>query len=148
MSILKKLAVALVVVVLVLGVAAWWIIRGNPADYTVAQVTGGYVGLILTLWIVCGLVNLCGALAMAELSAMFPQAGGNYVFLRETYGRCWAFMWAWAEFWVIRTGSIAALATCGCVSMSDQPTIPSSVVILISETKRTPCASCASAGSV
>ena len=76
----------------------------------VAQQTGGFVGLILALWIVCGLVNLCGALAMAELAAMFPQAGGTYVFLRETYGPLWSFLWAWAEFWVIRTGAIAALA--------------------------------------
>lgn len=41
---------------------------------------------------------------------MFPQAGGTYVFLRETYGRLWSFLWAWGEFWVIRTGAIAALA--------------------------------------
>jgi amino acid transporter len=76
----------------------------------VAQQTGGFVGLILTLWIVCGLVNLCGALSMGELAAMFPRAGGTYVFLRETYGPLWSFLWAWAEFWVIRTGAIAALA--------------------------------------
>jgi APA family basic amino acid/polyamine antiporter len=76
----------------------------------VARYTEGFVGLILALWIICGLVNLCGALAMAELASMFPHAGGTYVFLRETYGRMWSFMWAWAEFWVIRTGAIAALA--------------------------------------
>jgi basic amino acid/polyamine antiporter, APA family len=79
--------------------------------HVVAVHTGGYVGLILTLWVVCGLVNLCGALTMAELSAMFPRAGGTYVFLREAYGRLWSFLWAWAEFWVIRTGAIAALAS-------------------------------------
>ena len=76
----------------------------------VAQHTGGFVGLILALWVLCGLVNLCGALSMAELGAMFPKAGGTYVFLRETYGPLWSFLWAWAEFWVIRTGAIAALA--------------------------------------
>ncbi len=76
----------------------------------VAQSTGGFVGLILALWIVCGLVNLCGALAMGEFGAMFPRAGGTYVFLRETYGPMWSFLWAWAEFWVIRSGAIAALA--------------------------------------
>ena len=46
--------------------------------HVVAQETGGFVGLILALWIVCGLVNLCGALAMGELGAMFPRAGGTY----------------------------------------------------------------------
>jgi len=76
----------------------------------VAASTGGYVGLILTLWVVCGIVNLCGALTMGELGAMFPRAGGTYVFLRETYGPLWSFLWAWAEFWVIRTGAMAALA--------------------------------------
>jgi APA family basic amino acid/polyamine antiporter len=83
----------------------------------IAQKTGGYVGLILTLWIVCGLINLCGALTMAELSAMFPRAGGTYVFLRESYGRLWSFLWAWAEFWVIRTGAIAALAVYMAVAL-------------------------------
>ncbi len=41
---------------------------------------------------------------------MFPQEGGTYVFLREAYGRLWSFLWCWTEFWVIRTGAIAALA--------------------------------------
>ena len=85
----------------------------------VAQATGGFVGLILTLWIVCGLVNLCGALSMAELSAMFPHAGGTYVFLRETYGRLWSFLWVWAEFWVIRTAAIAALAMYTAISLEE-----------------------------
>ena len=85
----------------------------------IAQATDGFVGLILALWIVCGLVNLCGALSMAELSAMFPHAGGTYVFLRETYGRLWSFLWAWAEFWVIRTGAIAALAVYTAVALEE-----------------------------
>ena len=85
----------------------------------VADKTGGYVGLILALWIVCGLVNLCGALSMAELSGMFPHAGGTYVFLRETYGRLWSFLWVWAEFWVIRTAAIAALAVYTAVALKE-----------------------------
>jgi len=76
----------------------------------IASTTGGFLGFILLLWAVCGLVNLCGALALAELSAMMPHAGGTYVFLREAYGKLWAFLWGWAEFWVIRSGAIAALA--------------------------------------
>jgi len=85
----------------------------------VAQATGGHVGLILTLWLVCGLVNLCGALTLAELSAMMPHAGGTYVFLREAYGRLWAFLWGWAEFWVIRTGAIAALAAAMAIFLGE-----------------------------
>ncbi|MBI3836853.1 MAG: amino acid permease [Planctomycetia bacterium] len=85
----------------------------------IAEATQGYVGLILALWVLCGLVNLCGALTMAELAAMFPHAGGTYVFLRETYGRLWSFLWAWAEFWVIRTGAIAALAVYTAVALEN-----------------------------
>lgn len=77
----------------------------------IARETGGYVGLILLLWIVCGGINLCGALAQAELAAMFPHAGGVYVFLREAYGRMWGFLWCWGEFWIMRSGAIAALGT-------------------------------------
>ena len=91
---------------------------------TVDETIGGYVGLILLLWVVCGLVNLCGALALAELVAMFPQEGGTYVFLRETYGRGWSFLWCWTEFWVIRSGAIAALAAYGARAVwSEQATL-------------------------
>lgn len=89
----------------------------KPAQ--VAAATGGYVGLILAIWIVLGLVNLCGSLALAELSAMFPRAGGTYVFLREAYGPQWAFGWAWAEFWVIRSGAIATLAAAMAIAVGE-----------------------------
>jgi len=84
----------------------------------VAQATDGYVGLILGLWVVCGLVSLCGALAMAELSAMFPRAGGSYVFLNEAYGPLWGFLWAWAEFCVMRSGAIASLAAAMAIGIN------------------------------
>lgn len=84
----------------------------------VAAATDGYLGLIFGLWIVCGLINLCGALTMAELAAMMPHAGGNYVFLRKAYGRLWGFLWGWAEFWVIRSGAIAALANAMAMSLT------------------------------
>ncbi len=85
----------------------------------VAVATQGYVGLILSLWIVLGLVNLCGALALAELSAMFPRSGGTYLFLREAYGPLWAFSWAWAEFCIIRSGSIATLAAAMAITLGE-----------------------------
>ena len=59
----------------------------------------------------CGLLALLGALAIAEVAVLFPRAGGNYVFLREAYGRMAGFLWGWVEFWIIRSASIAALAT-------------------------------------
>lgn len=79
---------------------------------------GGYVGLILALWVIVGLINLCGALTLAELSAMLPHAGGTYVFLREAYGKPIAFLWGWAEFCVIRSGALAALAVALTISLS------------------------------
>lgn len=67
-------------------------------------------GLIAAVWIAVGLITLCGCLTLAELAAMLPEAGGPYVYLRAAYGRMPAFLWAWTEFWVVRTGSIGALA--------------------------------------
>ena len=69
------------------------------------------VGWIFFLWIALGLVCLCGAFAYAELGAMFPEAGGQYVFLREAWGREVAFLYGWVFFWAINSGTMAALAT-------------------------------------
>lgn len=84
---------------------------------TVAEGLGSFVP-IMSVWIVVGLVTLCGALALAELAAMLPHAGGPYVYLREAYGRLPAFLWGWTEFWIIRTGSLGALA-CATVIYGD-----------------------------
>jgi APA family basic amino acid/polyamine antiporter len=65
---------------------------------------------ILGIWLFVGIITLCGALAMAELGAMFPQAGGPYLYLRESFGRIVGFLWGWTEFWIVRTGSVGALA--------------------------------------
>ncbi len=74
---------------------------------------------IIGVWIFVGLVTLCGSLALAELAAMYPQAGGPYLYLREAYGRLPAFLWCWTEFWVVRTGSLGALA-CASVIYLDE----------------------------
>ncbi len=68
-------------------------------------------GLAALAWILGGLLAFLGALALAEVAVLYPQAGGNYVFLREGYGRLAGFLWGWVEFWLIRGGSLAALAT-------------------------------------
>jgi basic amino acid/polyamine antiporter, APA family len=75
----------------------------------VAQQLGDFTWSIIA-WIACGIIAFFGTMALAELSALFPQAGGNYVYLKRGYGRLAAFLWGWIEFWVMRTGSIAALA--------------------------------------
>lgn len=76
-------------------------------------------GLALSVWVLGGVLALLGALAYAEVATLFPRAGGNYVFLREGYGRWAGFLWGWVEFWIIRTGSIAALATMFTESLHD-----------------------------
>jgi len=67
-------------------------------------------GLLLTVWLVGGLIALCGALSFAELGAMYPEAGGQYVYIREAYGRGAAFLFGWAFFGFIMCGGLAALA--------------------------------------
>ena len=73
-----------------------------------AQLPAG--GLILLVWVVGGVVSLLGALSVAELGAALPEAGGQYVYLREAYGPIWGFLYGWAVFAVINTASIAAIA--------------------------------------
>ncbi|UCE42855.1 MAG: amino acid permease [Candidatus Aminicenantes bacterium] len=67
-------------------------------------------GLILLAWIVGGLLTLAGALTYAELGAAMPEAGGQYVYLREAYGPMAGFLFGWILFLVYMTGGIAGLA--------------------------------------
>jgi APA family basic amino acid/polyamine antiporter len=70
----------------------------------------GTPGTLLMVWLVAGVMTIAGALAYGELAAMMPQAGGQYVYLREAYGGMWAFMFGWTLLLVIQTGTIAAVA--------------------------------------
>ena len=65
---------------------------------------------LLLAWIVTGVITLLGALSYGELAAMFPRAGGQYVFLRESMGPLMGFLYGWTLFVVIQTGTIAAVA--------------------------------------
>lgn len=76
-------------------------------------------GLAMAVWVLGGLLALLGALALAEVAVLLPRAGGNYVFLREAYGRWAGFLFGWVEFWMIRSASIAALATMFSESFHD-----------------------------
>jgi APA family basic amino acid/polyamine antiporter len=66
---------------------------------------------IMLVWIACGVLTLFGAFVCAELASAFPQTGGLYVFLRETFSPLAGFLWGWAMFWSMHTGIIAAIAT-------------------------------------
>ena len=70
----------------------------------------GAPGWLLLAWALAGLLTITGALCCAELAAMMPKAGGQYVFLREAYGPAWGFLFGWSLFLVIQTGTIAAVA--------------------------------------
>ena len=76
---------------------------------TIATEAGSF-GLIISAWIVGGLLSLMGALCVAELAAMLPQAGGLYVYLREAYGKLTAFLFGWSEFLFHRPASTGALS--------------------------------------
>src|SRR5881396_154625 len=67
-------------------------------------------GLLLSVWLLSGVVTLFGALSYGELAAMFPKAGGNYVYLREGISPLFGYLYGWTLFVVIQTGTIAAVA--------------------------------------
>lgn len=70
----------------------------------------GSSGWLLMVWIVTGLLTIAAALSYGELAAMMPKAGGQYVYLRESYSPLWGFLYGWTLFLVIQTGTIAAVA--------------------------------------
>lgn len=67
-------------------------------------------GWMLMVWVVGGIIALCGALTFAEIASIFPKAGGFYVFLKEAFGELPAFLYGWSMLLVINTGSLAALS--------------------------------------
>src|SRR6202167_5186816 len=71
----------------------------------------GAPGMVFFIFVFGGLLSLAGALSYAELAAAMPEAGGEYVFLREAYGPLWGFIYSWTQMWVAKSGSIATLAT-------------------------------------
>lgn len=66
-------------------------------------------GLLILAWVVTGFMTITGALSYGELAAMMPRAGGQYVYLRESLGPLWGFLYGWTLFLVIQTGTIAAV---------------------------------------
>ncbi len=69
----------------------------------------GSAGWLIFVWALTGVITLIAALSYGELSSMFPNAGGQYVYLRAAYGRLVAFLYGWSLFMVIQTGTIAAV---------------------------------------
>ncbi|MGV3685179.1 MAG: APC family permease [Daejeonella sp.] len=69
----------------------------------------GSAGWLIAVWLITGLMTLIAAISYGELSAMFPKAGGQYVYLREAYNPLIGFLYGWSFFAVIQTGTIAAV---------------------------------------
>ena len=66
--------------------------------------------LFLGAWVIAAILTMTAALSYGELAAMMPKAGGQYVYLRESLGPLWGFLYGWTLFLVIQTGTIAAVA--------------------------------------
>jgi len=71
--------------------------------------TVGSPGWLLMVWLITAVMTVMVALAYGELAAMYPQAGGQYVYLREAYSPLWGFLYGWSLFMVIQSGTIAAV---------------------------------------
>ncbi len=78
----------------------------------------GSPGLVITAWVVAGLLALCGALTLAELGAMTPESGGPYAFLRRAFGPPLAFAYGWMMFFLGGPLSLAALAAGGAIFLN------------------------------
>lgn len=102
--------------------------RSLSLTTTIAIVVGGVIGsgifmkpalmasqlgsplLLLSVWVVAGVITLFGALSNAELAAMFPETGGQYIFFKKIYGDGFAFLYGWAAFAVFNSGGNASIA--------------------------------------
>src|SRR3982074_1504614 len=69
------------------------------------------------VWVLGGAISLCACVAFAELGSMFPDSGGQYIYLREAYGDLVAFLYAWCLFAVANGGTIAALSVASAAYM-------------------------------
>ncbi len=74
---------------------------------------------VLIVWIAAGILSLAGALTYAELTAMKPQAGGEYVFLRDAYGGAWSFLFGWMQIFIAKAGAQASVAVVFAIGLND-----------------------------
>jgi basic amino acid/polyamine antiporter, APA family len=113
------------------------LVRGLGLMAAIAVITGNVIGTgvflkarvmtcnvgsptwVIVVWIAAGLLSLAGALTYAELSAMKPEAGGEYNFLRDAYGKVWSFLFGWMQIFVAKTGSQAAVAFAFMIALND-----------------------------
>ena len=105
--------------------AAISIILGNVIGTGVflnARVMTSNVGdptWVIVAWVAAGVLSLAGALTYAELSAMMPEAGGEFVFLKNAYGRVWGFLYGWMLIFVGKTGAQASISVAFAIFLND-----------------------------
>lgn len=80
----------------------------TTAGFLAGELTNPW--LFTGIWVIGGILTLCGALTYAELAGMFPRSGGDYLFLKAAYGSWAGFLLGWICFWIINPGSVAVLA--------------------------------------
>jgi APA family basic amino acid/polyamine antiporter len=123
---MPKLAPSNVTLIRGLGlVAAISIVVGNVIGTGVFLKTRvmtcnvGTPGMVITVWIAAGILSLAGALTYAELAAMMPRAGGEYVFVREAYGTGAGFLYGWMQIFIAKTGSQASVSVALAIFLND-----------------------------
>ncbi len=92
---------------MVVGIIVGVSIFVQPTEVT--RLVGSERGVVLA-WLAAGVLTLCAALVCAELSWLFPEIGGVYVFLKRIYPPALAFLWGWTMFWTLHSGILAAIA--------------------------------------
>jgi APA family basic amino acid/polyamine antiporter len=80
------------------------------SPHSVAQHLNGF-WIVLAAWVVGGILSICGSLVLAELAVTHPKTGGLYVFIRESFGDAWGFVFGWANLWVIKPTVIASITS-------------------------------------
>ncbi|MES2773002.1 MAG: amino acid permease [Bacteroidota bacterium] len=66
--------------------------------------------MLIAVWVVAGIISIFGGMIYAELGSMFPETGGQYIYLKKMYGNFWAFLYGWSGFAVINTAAVASIA--------------------------------------
>src|SRR5205814_8320304 len=80
------------------------------SPHSVAQELPGFLPVIVA-WVIGGILSICGSLVLTELAVTHPKTGGLYVFIRESFGDAWGFVFGWANLWVIKPTVIASITS-------------------------------------
>src|SRR6185295_3507119 len=106
------------------------------SPHSVAQELPGFAPVILA-WVIGGVLSICGSLVLTELAVRHPKTGGLYVFIREGFGNAWAFLFGWANLWVIKPTVIASITSvfalyfCQALGLGKAAELPAGIVAIL-----------------